>query len=157
RDDRGADALDSARGDEHAGAVRETAGERRGSEEDETADEDDASPDQVGHAPTEEQEAAERDRVGGERPLHGRFGDVQVLLDRRDRDRHDRDVQDGHEERRPYDGENEPAVPGFRLGHLLQPSLLGFTSAPRLSNRAAPAPSNRGKTDTLSARIGVDR
>jgi hypothetical protein len=128
RDDRRPDALHRTRGDEHPGAARETARERGRREQDEPSDEDDSSAQEVRDPPAEQQEPSERDRVGGERPLHRRFGDVEVFLDRRDRDCHDRNVEDGHEEGRPDDGKNQPAVPGLSFAHLRIPPCF-WTSA----------------------------
>ena len=64
-------------------------------------------------SPAEQQEAAEGDRVGRDDPLHGRLRDVQVDLDRRNRDVDDRDVEHGHEERGADDREHEPLAAGI--------------------------------------------
>ena len=52
---------------------------------------------QVGEPPAEHQHAAEEDRVGGDHPLQADLREVQVGLDRRQRDVDDRDVEDDHE------------------------------------------------------------
>ena len=52
--------------------------------------------------------------------------DVQILLDRRDRDIDDRDVEDRHEERRADDGEDEPGA-AFGFTHEVDPALRGGT------------------------------
>ena len=117
RDDRRAESLHGAREDQDAGAPREPARQRGEREEDEADDEDAPPPEQVGHAAAEQQEAAERDRVRGDHPLHRRLRDVQVFLNRRDRDVDDRNVEDRHEERRADDGENQPLVPVL-FGHF---------------------------------------
>ena len=112
RDDRRADALDSARADQHRDVVGEAADERGDGEDDEPEEEDPLAAEQVGHPAAEQEEAAERDRIGDQHPLDRRLGDVQVGLDRRDRDVHDRDVEDGHEERGADDREDQPAAVG---------------------------------------------
>ena len=68
-DDRGAEALHGARADQDALGPGETADERGGGEDDDADEEDAPPPEQVGRAPAEQQEAAERDRVGGDDPL----------------------------------------------------------------------------------------
>jgi hypothetical protein len=107
--------------------VREAARERAEREEGQAGEEDPLATEQVGHAAAEQQESAEGDRVGGDHPLHALLGDAQVLLDRRDRDVHDRDVEDGHEERRADDPEDQPAA-RIRLsdyvGHRVPPLWL---------------------------------
>ena len=112
RDDRRAEALHGARADQDVGAVGEPAGKRGEREDDEPDDEDQPPPEQVGHPAAEQEEAAEGDRVGGDHPLHGLLGDVEVDLDRRNRDVHDRDVENGHEERGADDREDQPAAVG---------------------------------------------
>ena len=61
--------------------------------------------DQVGHAPAEQQEAAEHQRVAVDDPLQRGVGDVEVGLDRRQRDVHDGRVEDDHELREADDDE----------------------------------------------------
>ena len=82
---------------------------------DDAGDEQRATAEQVGHPAAEQQEAAEHERVGGDHPLEARLGEVQVGLDRRQRDVHDRDVQDDHELRGDEDGESDPAPVGSGL------------------------------------------
>jgi hypothetical protein len=65
---------------------------------------------QVGHAAAEQQEAAEHDRVGGDHPLQALLAEVEVGLDRRQRDIHDRDVEHHHELGRHQDCECDPAA-----------------------------------------------
>ena len=67
-------------------------------------------PEQVGRAPAEQQEAAERDRVRDEHPLQRVLRHVQRRLDRRQRDVDDRDVEHRHEERDADERERLPAA-----------------------------------------------
>ena len=130
RDDRCAEALDCARADQDAGAVGEAANERGEREQRQADQEDPFAPEQVGHPPAEQEEAAERDRVGGDHPLHRLLLDVEVDLDRRDRDVDDRDVEDGHEERGAHDCEGQPAAVGCLGGHLA-PSVAAVANDER--------------------------
>ena len=69
RDQRGAEALQAAEDDEHAGARREPV-EQRGDGEDDEADEEDLlAPSEVARAPAEQEEAAEHQRVRVDDPL----------------------------------------------------------------------------------------
>ena len=60
-------------------------------------DEEPAASEQVGEPAAEQEHAAEEDRVGGDHPLQVLLAEVEVGLDRRKRDVHDRHVQDDHE------------------------------------------------------------
>ena len=98
RDDGGAETLHGARGDQDTFRVRQAA-EQGGRREDRHPDHEDApAPEQVGRPSREEQEAAEGDRVGADHPLQVLPREVECLADRRQRDVHDRDVEDRHEE-----------------------------------------------------------
>ena len=66
-------------------------------------------PEQVGHPAAEEEHAPEEDRVGGDHPLQALLREVQVGPDRRQRDVHDRDVEDDHELRGDDHRQREPA------------------------------------------------
>ena len=121
RDDRGADALHRARRDEHADRAGEPARERR-AENSATPDHEHAPPaEQVGRAAAEQQEAAERDRVGDQHPLQRVLGDVQRRLDRRQRDVDDRDVEHRHEER---DADERERLPAARIGCVRLPPIV---------------------------------
>ncbi len=97
RDDRAADALDGARSDQPRGGGCERARKRRGGEEKDAHEQDSPAPEQVGCAPAEHQQAGEGQRVGVDYPLQALGREVQGSLDRRQRDVHDRDVEDHHE------------------------------------------------------------
>ena len=70
---------------------------------------------QVGKSAAQQQHSAEQDRVGGDHPLQAVLGEVKVVLDRRQRDVHDCDVDDDHELRGNGHRENKPAS-ALRLG-----------------------------------------
>ena len=84
--------------------------ERGRREEDEAGEEHALAPDQVAGAPAEQEEAAEEQRVGVDDPLQARLGEAEVGLDRRQRDVHDRRVEDHHELREADEDEDEPGV-----------------------------------------------
>ena len=63
----------------------------------EAGDEEAAAAEQIGEPSAEQEEAAEEDRVGGDHPLEALLGEIQVVLDRRQRDVHDRHVEHDHE------------------------------------------------------------
>src|SRR6266540_1366915 len=69
RDDRAAESLHAAGGDQHPLRLGEPAHEGGEREERDADDEDAPAAEQVGRPAAEEQEAAERDRVGGDHPL----------------------------------------------------------------------------------------
>jgi hypothetical protein len=112
REDRTRCALREARRDEHAGARGQPRPERRGEEQRETDHEHPAPAEQVAGTAAEEQEAAERQRVARDDPLEVLRREAKVLLDRRQGDVHDRDVEDDHEVGDAEDGECLPA-PGI--------------------------------------------
>jgi len=64
---------------------------------------------QVCDPSTQEEHAAEEDRVGGHDPLQALLAEVQVGLDRRQRDVHDRDIEDDHELRGDDHRQADPA------------------------------------------------
>ena len=80
RDDRAAEALHDARGDQQDRGVGEAAGERGEREEHQPEDEHPPATEQVGGAAAEQQEAGERDRVGVDDPLQTVLGEVQRVL-----------------------------------------------------------------------------
>ena len=138
RDDRGAEALQRACADQHgrtAESVREPAGERAEGEDDQPDNEDPPSAEQVGHSAAQQEEASEGDRVRDDHPFDRLLGDVQVGLDRRDRDIDDRNVEDRHEERSSDDRENQPAARvrfGCNVGQRFLPLGLGRTATTAL-------------------------
>ena len=94
---RAADALDEARGDQHLLRLRHRA-QGGGGGEDRQADQEDAPlPDQVARAPGEQQQPAERDQVGVDHPGQVARCKAEVVLDRGERDVHDRRVEHDHQ------------------------------------------------------------
>jgi hypothetical protein len=109
--ERTAEALHEAGGDEQRAAPRQAA-QRRGSGEDQQPGEQDgATPHEVTEAPRHQEEAAEGDQVGVDYPGQGRLAEVKVLLDRRERDVHNRRVEDDHQLCKQDGDKSGPAPP----------------------------------------------
>ena len=94
---RAAETLQRAERDQRSLRPREAAQERADREQRQAGDEHPPAPEEVGEPSAEEQGAAEHDRVGGDHPLQARLGETEVRLDRRQRDVHNRHVEDDHE------------------------------------------------------------
>jgi hypothetical protein len=122
RDQRGAEALQRPRPDQHALAAGEPIEERGAGEDDEADQEKALAAQQVAKAAAEEQEAAEDEGVGVDDPLQTAVGEVEVRLDRRQGDVHDRRVEDDHELRQADEDEDDPRV-GGGASHGCTPSL----------------------------------
>ena len=73
RDERGAEPLERAAGDQHPGVHGEPVEQRRDGEHDEAEEEQPLAPEQVARAAAEQQEAAEDERVGVDDPLEVRL------------------------------------------------------------------------------------
>ena len=121
RDQGGARALQDAGGDEQDRVVREAAGQRGRGEDQQADDEHPAAAQQVGGSPAEHQQAAERDRVAGDDPLHGGGGEPELALDRRQGHVHDAEIQHDHE--RGHQNERQPEDLSPVLLHDLPLSL----------------------------------
>ena len=117
RGERAAGALHEARRDQHLLALGQPA-QQRGDGEDREADHEDAlAADQVADAPGEQQQAAERDQVGVDHPGEAALGEAEVVLDRRQRDVHDRRVEDDHQHPdAQHDERDPPGALGSRAG-----------------------------------------
>src|SRR5918996_2277811 len=92
------------------------------------------APGQVGHASTQQQEAAERQHVGVHDPGEVLLGEVEPLSDRGQGHVDDRGVEDDYELREAEEGEGDPAafsvVLGFgHLGAPCNPLLSSVVSA----------------------------
>ena len=111
RDDGPAEPLDGTRDQEHGGRAGEGADERRGGEECCTGDEDSAAPEQIRRPAAQKQESRKGDRVGIDHPLEPGGGETEPVADRRQRDVHDRDVQDHHELRQADEQQQKIRVP----------------------------------------------
>ncbi len=117
--DRGcAETLQRAGRDQRSLAPREPAQERADREDDQPAQEDAPSSEQVGEATTEQQEAAEDERVGRDHPLQVLLGESEVDLDRREGHVHDCDIENDHELHHAQERQCEPLVL-VRLCHRL--------------------------------------
>jgi hypothetical protein len=103
-DDRGARALDDPGRDEQRGVLGQAAGQAGQAERDEADDEHAAPAEQVSRPAAENEQAAERDGVPRDDPLHGVRWHVQLALDRGQRDVHDAEVEDDHERRDQDEG-----------------------------------------------------
>ena len=120
-----ADALDDTADDER-GLVGGEAGGRRGEGEDDDADqEDEAAAEDVAEAPAGREDDGEGQRVAAGRPLEARDRSVQVSLDRRQCDVHDRVVEHDHEQREAHRPERPPlaVVVGYQVpvsGHRVE-------------------------------------
>ena len=109
----GEDALQGAGREQQPGA-RGDAAERGGDRE--AAEADDEHPlaaDEVGDAAAEQQQAAEGQRVRGDDPLAVGVADAEVVLRGRQRDVHDRRVEDDHQ---LGDGDDAQRQPAARVG-----------------------------------------
>jgi hypothetical protein len=93
--------------DQHLLRLRRPANQRREREHEQPGDERPALAEQVGGAPAEHQKAGERDRVGVDDPLQVGVGEAEALVDRRQRDVDDRDVEDDHELRQAAEGQQQ--------------------------------------------------
>ena len=84
--------------------------QRRDGEDDEAEEEEPLAAEEVAGAAAEQQEAAEHERVGVHDPLQVRLAEAEIVLDRRQRDVHDRRVEDDHELREADQDEDEPRI-----------------------------------------------
>ena len=84
---------------EHQRRLREAAEQRGGREEDQPDREDHPAPEHVGERAGGQQQRGQRQRVGVDHPLQVGEARVQARLDPRQRDVHDRDVEQQHEGR----------------------------------------------------------
>jgi hypothetical protein len=94
---RAADALDEARADQHLLVLREPAQQRRGGEHRQAGEEHVPAADQVAEPPSQQEQPAEGDQVRVDDPGEARLREPEVVLDRRQRDRDDRPVEDDHQ------------------------------------------------------------
>ena len=108
--DRGAGALDHAGREERRRRPGEPAHERRGREEQDTGHEHATAPEQVGRASSEQQQAAEGERVGAQHPRQVLLRKAEIGSDRGQRHDRDRAVEKHHEERAAKKRERPPAA-----------------------------------------------
>ena len=114
RKQRTGEPLQSAEADQRRLRPGDPAEQRAGREEQQPRDEEAAPTEQVGKPASEQQCAAEEDRVGGHHPLQALVRKIEIGLDRRQRDVHDRHVEDHHELRRHDHGQRSPAPSRIR-------------------------------------------
>jgi len=124
--DRPADSLSRAREDEEERRGRGAAERGGGREEEDAADEDALPSEQIGERSCVEHEGREGQRVRVDHPLEVGEAGVQRSRDGRQRDVHDRDVEEQHEDRRADHDQGPP----FAFQHV---STL--THADRVSRR----------------------
>ena len=121
RDDRPAEPLDGPRRDQELLRAGEPARDRSDREQRDPDQEHAPVPVEVAEPPAEEQEAAEGEQVGVDDPRERRLGEPEIGPDRRQRDVHDRRVEDDHQSAGAEDEECEPTVSGVHGGHRVSP------------------------------------
>ena len=92
-----AEPLQPAECDQRPLGPGEAAQQRARGEQRQAGDEEPSAPEQIGDPAAEQQRPAEENRVGGDHPLQVRLREAEIRLDRRQRDVHDRDVENDHE------------------------------------------------------------
>jgi hypothetical protein len=94
--------------------------------EDPEADQEDAPlPDQVADATGKQQQSAERDQVSVHDPREVALREAEVLLDRRQRDIHDRGIDHDHQHARTKHIQRQPAptLVGHLGSHVVEPPV----------------------------------
>jgi hypothetical protein len=115
RRDRGAaDALEHAGADERQPARGEAREDRSDREDDQAQEEEAPASGHVAEAPEADEQRGEDERVDRHDPLRGRAVELQVPDDARDRDVHDRRVDDDHREPQAQHQQAQPAAPAGR-------------------------------------------
>ena len=107
---RGERALQRARSHEHAEALGRAAGRGGDGEADQADHQGRFAAAVVADPSSDQQQAAEGERVGGDDPLALAVGEVQRILRRRQRDVHDRRVEHDHQLRDGDEDEDPPAA-----------------------------------------------
>ena len=136
----GRHALDQAGEDHPSGGRGQTDGSTGDDEGRQSDQEHDPATVDIAQPAARHQYQAEAERVARHDPLDGLRRGLQPLLDRRNGDVHDGDVQQSHEADDQGDGQDPPAVGVWRR---LLPSGVGFGRghAPRLPTPTGAAPS----------------
>jgi hypothetical protein len=109
-EDRSERSLEGSGADEHPERLGHTADGRGHGKSDQAADQRPLAAEQIAELAPEQQEAAERQRVGGDDPLPVVGGEVKCPLGRRERDVHDRRVQHDHELGDAQEREDRPSA-----------------------------------------------
>jgi hypothetical protein len=113
RQERGADALEGPKRDQHPVARRERAAGREDREQREAGQKNSLAPVPIAERAADEDERRERERVRVDRPDEIAGRDVELVLNRRQRNVHDRDVEQDHE-LREAGGDERPALSARR-------------------------------------------
>jgi hypothetical protein len=92
RDQGRTEALQATAGDQHAGGLGESVEQRRAAEHEHPGNEDAPASEQVSGSATKQQQSAEHQRVAVDHPLQVGGREMQVVLDRRERDVDDGEV-----------------------------------------------------------------
>ena len=124
-DDGGARALEDPGGEQQRGVPGQSARQAGQRERDEADDEHAPPAEQVSGPAAEDEQAAERDRVPGDDPLHRVGGHVQLALDRGQRDVDDAEIQDDHERGDENESQLDGAVGRGFLGWGFWAGALG--------------------------------
>ena len=112
---RSADPLYASRDVERGDVPGNPAQQRGAGEDDDSEDEQEPPAESVGESSSSQDQRRERERVGVDDPLEpGQVGG-EPTLDARQRDVHDRDVEQQHERRRADGDERPPAALGVGL------------------------------------------
>ena len=123
-------------------------GERHDAEEEHLAAAED-----VAEAPAGDEQHGEGQRVGVDRPLEAGDRRAEVLLDRRQRDVHDRVVEHDHEQREAHGAERPPAAVVVVECDALRSSVQSSGgSGRRARRRAGGAACRAGRGEGLEAR-----
>ena len=110
KQERGAEALRGARGHEHRRRGREPAGERGRGEREQAGEKHATAAEHVGGAAAEQHQPAGEQDVGGDDPRQIARREPERLGDRRERDVHDRDVENDHELRGGHEEQDRPGL-----------------------------------------------
>ena len=125
RDDRAAEPLECPRRDQKPCRRGHTARDRGNGEERDADQEHPAMAVEVTEPAAEQEEAAEREEIRIHDPRERRLREAEVFSDRRQRDVHDRRVEDDHQVAEAEDVQREPAGAVIH-GHVALLSVHGF-------------------------------
>jgi hypothetical protein len=112
RDERRAEPLERARGDQQFARLCEPGEKRRAGKERQSGEQHTPTAEEIAEPSAEQQEPAEQQAVGDHHPLQRALAELEVDLDRGKRHVHDRDVEHDHEPREAGDREDQTLVGG---------------------------------------------
>ena len=107
--ERRTNALQEASPDQETLGRRDAAQHRRDGEDDQAEQEHALTTEEIAEPSRQQQEAAERDQERVDDPGEVPLGEVEIVLDRRKRDVHDRRIEHDHQLRQADDRERHPA------------------------------------------------